>query len=226
MPIFAIGTNKMLLFMKPLLLPAVVLLLTATSCTDKRPPAIKEPAHPQPAYITAGDSSGQLMPEMRFWELIEAARRMSAGHYQSEITALQQVLAPLDAGDIARFDNTFTALMAASYDWRLWAAAYVINPKCGEDCFEHFREYLVAQGRERFYATLQAPDNCAAWIKPEQAEGWEGIRYAAAEAYRQKRGKELRGTATPPAFTLKGKPFDSATVRTALPELARKFPAG
>jgi len=164
------------------------------------------------------------MPEDHFWKIMEAARHLSGGHYRSQATALQQVLAPMDAGDIVRFDNTFTALMAASYDWRLWGAAYVISGHCSDECFEHFREYLIAQGRDRFYSTLRTPDSCAGWVHSEQEEGWEGIRYAAAEAYRQKRGKELRATSTPPAFKLKGTPFDSTTVRNTYPMLARRFP--
>ena len=38
-------------------------------------------------------------------------------------------------------------LVARSYDWNLWGAAYLMKGGCSDDAFDYFRGWLVAQGR-------------------------------------------------------------------------------
>jgi hypothetical protein len=131
-------------------------------------------------------------------------------------------LLTLDASEIEKFDHTFTALMAASYDFKLWGASYVINGGCSDDCFDYFRQYLIGHGKEIFYETLKDPDSCVSWIKTEEEDNWEGLQYAAINAYKQKTGKDFPGTYHP-NVELKGKPFDEETVSSQYPKLAKKF---
>src|SRR6476620_11761513 len=81
------------------------------------------------------DTTGQLMKEDDFWKLIDRSRVLAKNDYQKQITALKTILQTLDADDIQRFDNTFTSLLAISYDWKLWGASFVINGGCSDDCF-------------------------------------------------------------------------------------------
>ena len=60
------------------------------------------------------------------------------------------------------------------------------------------------------------------WIKSEEEDNWEGIRYSASEAYKQKTGKDIPNTYQP-KYELKGKPFDETTVDKQYPKLAKKF---
>ncbi|RZJ77517.1 MAG: DUF4240 domain-containing protein, partial [Chryseobacterium sp.] len=109
-----------------------------------------------------------------------------------------------------------------SYTSKLWGASYVINSGCSDDCFEYFREYLIAYGKNKFYATLKDPDGCADWIKSESDDNWEGIRYAAPLAYKQKTGKEMPVNYHP-KYVLKGELFDEEKITQQYPKLAAKF---
>ena len=168
------------------------------------------------------DSTGTLMSEDDFWKIIDQSRTAANDNYQQQIKALKNILMSLEPKGIEQFNNTFTALSAASYDWKLWGASYVINGGCSDDCFDYFRQYLIAQGKDKFYEMLDDPENCAEWVRSESNENWEGIQYAAYDAYKEKAGKEIPNSYLP-KFELKGKPFDEATVNKQYPKLAEKF---
>ena len=172
--------------------------------------------------LTSSDTTGLLMDEDRFWSIIDKSRNTSSGHYEEQINNLKNILVSLEPLEIEKFDNTFTALLAASYDWKLWGAAYVINGGCSDDCFDYFRQYLIAHGKDKFYQTLKDPESCVNWIKSEEEEEWEGLKYSAMDAYKQKTGKVIPKTFTP-NFELKGKEFDEETVDKQYPKLAKKF---
>nr|WP_294947086.1 DUF4240 domain-containing protein [uncultured Mucilaginibacter sp.] len=171
-------------------------------------------------YLTASDKSGKLLNEDAFWLIIQQSIIESNNNYQQQIPHLQKILSRMDKEQIIKFNNTFTALLAASYTSKLWGASYVINGGCSDDCFEYFRGYLIGHGKNKFYDTYRDPESCADWIKPE--DDWEGIRYAAANAYKQKTGSEIPYTYQA-EYKLKGKLFDEATVDKQYPKLAAKF---
>jgi hypothetical protein len=181
-----------------------------------------EPQDFKVKYLTAFDSTGLLMGEDEFWKLIEKSRIASNNNYQLQIKSLQEILIKTDTGNILKFHNTFHALLAASYDSKLWGASYVINGGCSDDCFEYFREYLIAHGKYRFYSTLKDPESCAPWIRAEYEDNWEGIRYAASNAYKQKVGQDIPRNYQP-EYKLKGKIFDESTVSQQYPKLAKQF---
>ncbi|HLK27946.1 MAG TPA: DUF4240 domain-containing protein [Puia sp.] len=174
--------------------------------------------------LTASDTSGQIMNEDDFWGLIDKSRMAANNNYQTQITCLKTILLTLKPTEIVKFDNTFTALLAASYNYNLWGAAYVINGGCSDDCFDYFRQYLIGHGKDKFYETIKDPESCAEWIKSEEDDNWEGLQYSAMEAYKLKTGKEMPRTYQP-KFELKGKPFDEKTVIKQYPKLAKKFMA-
>ena len=172
--------------------------------------------------LTASDSTGQLMNEDDFWELIDKSRTAANNDYQIQISSLKAILLTHEAHEIEKFDNTFTTLLASSYDTKLWGASYVINGGCSDDCFDYFRQYLIGHGKEKFYQTLKDPESCVSWIKTEEEDNWEGLQYAAMNAYKQKTGKDLPRTYHP-KFELKGKPFDEETIFRQYPKLAKKY---
>jgi uncharacterized protein DUF4240 len=172
--------------------------------------------------LTDNDTTGQLMKEDEFWDLINKARTAANNNYQTQINSLKTILLTLEANEIEKFDNTFTALLAASYDWKLWGASFVINGGCSDDCFDYFRQYLIGHGKDKFYQTLKDPESCSGWIKSEEEDEWEGLQYSASDAYKQKTGKEIPKTYSP-KFELKGQPFDEETVAKQYPKLAKKF---
>lgn len=210
--------------MRNIILTLLIVAITFTSCkgqndTGKTQSTIKNERTNTP---TSSDTSDQLMDENEFWKLIAKSRETANSNYQTQINSLKTILLSVEPSTIGKFDNTFTALLAKSYDYRLWGASYVINGGCSDDCFDYFRQYLIAHGKEKFYKTIKDPESCASWIKTEEEENWEGLQSAAMDAYKQKTGKEIPKTYQP-KFEIKGNPFDEETVIKLYPKLAKKF---
>jgi len=209
---------------KNIILTSFVFIITLTSCggqnnKDKLQSSNKKEIS---MNLTPADTTNELMNEDDFWKLIDKSRAAANNNYQAQITSLKSILLTLEPIDIEKFDNTFTALLAASYDYKLWGASYVINGGCSDDCFDYFRQYLIGHGKEKFYKTIKDPESSVSWIKSEEEDNWEGLQYPAMEAYKQKTGKEIPKTYQP-KFELKGKPFDEETVIKQYPKLAKKF---
>lgn len=210
--------------LKNIILTSFVFAITLTSCggqnnKDKSPLSNSKDTT---IILTVSDSSEQTMNEDIFWSLIDKSRTASGNNYQTQITSLKNILATLEPTEIVKFDNTFTALLAVSYDYKLWGASYVINGGCSDDCFDYFRQYLIGHGKSKFYQTIKDPESCASWIKSEEQDNWEGLQYSAMDAYKIKTGKDIPKTYQP-KFELKGKPFDEETVMKQYPKLAKKF---
>ncbi len=139
-----------------------------------------------------GDSSIEnLMPEDKFWELVSASKMNSNGNYHVQCQLLREHLEALSSKEIISFNRTFIALMAGSYSFRLWEAAYALNGGCSDDCFEYFRSWLIAQGRNKFYWTNRYPRILFLVGVKEFIENYEGYAYCAYEAYQNRTGQEL-----------------------------------
>ena len=210
--------------LKNIILTSFVFVITLTSCEGQNHKG--KPKNPnkndKSMNLTSSDTTKQIMEEDDFWKLIDKSRSISNNDYQTQISSLKTILLTLEPGDIEKFDNTFTALLAASYDYKVWGASYVINGGCSDDCFDYFRQYLIGHGKEKFYQTIKDPESCASWIKSEEEDNWEGLQSPAMEAFKQKTGKNIPKTYQP-KFELKGKPFDEETVTKQYPKLAKKF---
>lgn len=209
---------------KKTILVAFLIATTSTSCDGQKDKPLSQDSNKKgkPMNLTSSDTTGQLMNEDEFWKLIDKSWTAAKNNYQAQISSLKTVLLTLDTNEIEKFDNTFTALLAASYDWNLWGASYVINGGCSDDCFEYFRQYLIGHGKAKFYQTLKDPESCASWIKSEEEDNWEGLQYSAMDAFKQKTGKDLPKSYNP-KFELKGTPFDEETIFKQYPKLAKKF---
>lgn len=205
---------------KDIFLP--ITLMAFISCNGQTKNSQSPDKKEDPMTAATPASGTEIMKEDEFWKIIDKSRAASNNNYQAQIGSLKNILLAFDPAETEKFDNRFTALSAASYDAKLWGAAYVINGGCSDDCFDYFREYLIGHGKERFYQTLREPESCVAWIKSEAEDNWEGLQYAAAEAYRQKTGKDLPKTFQP-EFKLKGKLPDEEAMMKQYPKLAKKF---
>jgi hypothetical protein len=140
---------------------------------------------------------------------------------------MTELLSARPAEEIAAFAQPVWDLLAASYNWNLWAAAYVINGGASDDGFEYFRGWLIAQGREVFERSVADPDSLAdhSTIIATAEDGEDGIECedvlgVAWSAYRAATGENLpAGTFTVRYPELgEGWDFDDAS------EMARRLP--
>ena len=71
--------------------------------------------------------------------------------------------------EIVGFDRHLRRVLAASDRADLWGAAYLINGGCSDDGFEHFRGWLMPQGRATFAQAVREPDSLAELPAVQQA---------------------------------------------------------
>ena len=160
------------------------------------------------------------MDKAKFWRLIQAAKKESDGDVEEQVAVLIEKLVSLPASEIIEFGSILDELMARSYTNDLWAAAYIINGGCSDDCFDYFRGWLIAQGEQVFESSLKAPETLVDVAEPD-VEG-ESMLYVAHRAYEEKTGKEMPRRERL-AWELTGDKWDEDTVYDKYPKLAAKF---
>jgi hypothetical protein len=130
----------------------------------------------------------------------------------------------LEPQEIADFDRHLRQRLSEAYRRDLWAVAYLINGGCSDDCFEFFRSWLIAQGKEYFEAALFNPEQVAKRVSVEDVEvECESILYAAREAYEQRTGEQLPPSDIMQPSSPAGQAWDEDEVEQRYPKLARKF---
>ncbi len=132
-----------------------------------------------------------LMNEEKFWQIINHSIDKSKRHYSNQCHVLTEYLSTLNNDEIIQFDRTFGLLLAQSYSYRLWEPVYSLNGGCSDDSFEHFRSWLIAQGKNRFYWAVKYPRLLFFIGVKEIIENYEGIAYSAFDAYQLKTGLDL-----------------------------------
>ena len=140
------------------------------------------------------------MDREQFWALIEAAKAATGGDCKRQAAQLVAALRQRSPDDILAYDRIELELMAQSYRWDLWGAAYLINGGCSDDGFDYFRGWLLTQGRATWEAAVADPDSLAAHpqVRTRSRQGaWTGslwcerILDAAYDAYEAATGREF-----------------------------------
>jgi Protein of unknown function (DUF4240) len=172
--------------------------------------AAKRPAAPKPAAMT----------EARFWRLTSETRAAAGNDTGRQSDLLKQRLAKLPPQEIVEFDRIRHRLDKAAYTWNLWAAAYVIEDGCSDDCFRDFRGYLISLGPRPYEAALRNPDSLASVIQDAENGDWENADDVAPDAYSSATGRDYPLDTSDLSGNPRGKPFDENNISA----LAGRFP--
>jgi hypothetical protein len=169
--------------------------------------------------ITDNYTGSDIMQEKLFWQLISESRKDSRRNYEAQCKILTSRLSNLNEEEIMGFDATMRLLMARSYSFRLWEPVYALNGGCSDDCFEYFRTWLIAQGRDNFYWTTRFPRLLFFVGVKESIENYEGLGYCAYDAYQIKMGHEFPEKELLP-YDDPGRKFSEGKAVLRYPELA------
>lgn len=167
-----------------------------------------------------------------FWAVIERATADRPGSPAEVAERAVAELAGREPDEIVAWGRHLDKVMAASGKEDLWAAAYLINGGCSDEGFDHFRGWLVANGREVLAAAVRNPDTLAklASVRAAASTGAvfeaEEVLGIAAEAYTKATGEEFPPSDAPP-----GRPDpamlwdfdDEEEMQRRLPELSSLF---
>src|SRR5690242_8813065 len=113
------------------------------------------PELPNTNFIT----SDALMDEDWFWKIIQTAKNNANGDYEQQQEELAKELRKLTPDDIILFGNRFRYFRGQANTWELWGAIYIIHGGCGDDSFNDFREWVIAQGKDFYYKTIKGPES-------------------------------------------------------------------
>ena len=131
-----------------------------------------------------------LMDSGKFWEIIATSKSNSSADYEKQQTELEKELLKLTGIEILEFDNKFRTLRGEVYNWDFWAAAYIINGGCSDDCFSDFRGWLIGQGKSTFENAVKNISTLTQ-LKDTNDGDWEGLSYVPTDAYEKKTGNEI-----------------------------------
>lgn len=167
-----------------------------------------------------------------FWAVIDRATADRPGSPDEVAKRAVADLAARDPGEIVAWGRHLDKVMAASGTEDLWAAAYLINGGCSEDGFDHFRGWLIANGREVVAGAVRRPDSLADLPSVKAAADTgavfeaEAVLSIAAEAYEQATGEALAAAEGPPTRPDAGDLWDfddEEEMRRRLPRLSELF---
>src|SRR6185369_16820881 len=118
------------------------------------------------------------MNKEKFWRIIEESKSDSLGDTDAQLEILRENLETLSPDEIIAFDKIFTEFYFQSYDWKLWAADYLINGGCSDDGFDYFRAGLILQGEKVFNEALSDPESLIHVINFEDGDLAEDSEWA------------------------------------------------
>ena len=192
----------------PVAAPATT--VTVVAPAPQAPAAVKRPA-------AAGAS---------FWPLVTETRSAAGNDTGRQSELLQNRLTQLSPKQIVAFGRTRAQLDRRAYTYDLWAAAYVIEDGCSNDCFRDFRGYLISLGPTVYEAALRNPDSLAPVVQNAEQGDWENADNVAPDAYSSVTGNDYPLDTSDLSDRPRGKPFDEndiAGLRRRFPRLAARF---
>ncbi|TNE81342.1 MAG: DUF4240 domain-containing protein [Bacteroidetes bacterium] len=174
----------------------------------------------------------EALEESKFWSLIHTSYASAGGDYEKQQTELEKELKKLSADDIIRFSNQYYKLKEHAYTWELWGAIYLMQGGCGDDDFDYFRDWVLAQGKDFFYKTVSDPESLVEVDEARVFVEWEGLSYVAFKVF-----EELTGQSMPiPDFPdydenegsdeedgPRGKEWDDDDLESMFPKLNAKY---
>jgi len=133
----------------------------------------------------------ELMDEELFWSLIDNSKQ-SSEDLEDFVENLTTKLKQLTSNDIIGFHLREKKLRFDSYTSELWCAGYIMNGGCSDDCFEYFRCWIIAQGKDAYYSSLKNSD----WLvnlysKDVEEYDFEDFMFIASDVFKQKTKKDI-----------------------------------
>ncbi|MCC6411544.1 MAG: DUF4240 domain-containing protein [Saprospiraceae bacterium] len=163
------------------------------------------------------------MNKETFWKIMLETNKASGGEPLTQQGLIEIKLDELLGDEIIEFDKIYRELLNDAYDWKLWAAAFIVNGGCSDDCFMDFRGWLIAQGEEIYTKALANPDSLSEIDNLYGDCEWEGFGYLSFTVYEKKTGKEMQIS---PEINYpsepKGEEWDENELDNLLPKLSQK----
>lgn len=174
------------------------------------------------------------MDEQRFWALVEQSRERSGGDLDEQVDALADLLADLDAAELASFKQVLVAASQRLNTRDHEAAAKLMcvsGGYLGDDSFTDFRSWIIAHGRAVYELVLSNPDSLAELDMEQGIEELAPAEMFAAVAddlYEEQTGREshedgVDSLESLPAPAGAPHPENAETYRALFPRLSSRY---
>jgi len=126
----------------------------------------------------------------QFWSLIDKAVESSHGDNELKEEFLTSELTKLSLEEIKDFEIAYRKAVIDADDFKIMAAAKIIEGYVSDDSYLYFRNWIIGQGKKVYDETLKKPDYLAKVVEEGESTDFESLLYVATEAYSRKTGKE------------------------------------
>jgi len=162
------------------------------------------------------------MDEETFWKLIDRTREASGGDFKKQRNLMFDELIFLSVDEILALESIMLNLMDNAYDAALWDAAWIMNCGCGDDGFEDFRGWLIAQGKDVYEKALVDPESLVDKMEINERADDGFVLYIFTKAYGHKTGSEIHVKYREQPL-LRGTTWEEEKKSSRFPKLAAKF---
>ena len=169
-------------------LVALILALMCAGCGDKsKAEEARTVSEEEPA-----------MSSDAFWALIDEVHEKTQYDMKAKEALLTKRLQSLSAERLRGYGYHWDAAMKEAYDWRLWAAAYVIHGGCSDDGFSDFRSTVIMLGRKTFREAMRDPDTLLSAAKATRGDlRHENFGFPVTTVWQEKTGEDFLPSAFP-----------------------------
>lgn len=110
------------------------------------------------------DHEGNVMTIDEFWAIIEKSNGDSdqTNNHNGDLETLLDELTPEQMED---FNNHWLGTHGKAYRWDLWAVFTIIDNGSSDSSFDHFRYWLIGQGRKVFESVMAKPESLIKYVK-------------------------------------------------------------
>jgi Protein of unknown function (DUF4240) len=169
-------------------------------------------SRPRAAERPVSAAAPQAFDQARFWRLMDDTRDDGGDDTARQSGLLEDRVKRLPPTGVEAFRAIRHRLDERLYTWDIWAAAYVIEDGCSDDCFRDFRAYLISLGPDAYERAMRDPDSLAGIVRDAESGDWENADDPLSDA-------DLSG---PP----RGQPWDDDQAEQLIqryPKLAAEF---
>lgn len=115
---------------------------------------------------------GQTMNKEKFWEIIEEARNVCLDNIRDMADELEKRLLQYSVEDVQKFCGIYDAYHKAMDKPGIESIAFLMNHNMlTYDGFTDFRNWMIAQGKDAFFKTMENPEFLAEH-NGQSIEGW------------------------------------------------------
>lgn len=166
------------------------------------------------------------LDEKKFWAIIKSLKASSRGDRDAFLELLEERVSEWEGHNLCALQARIDDLMTRAYTWDLWGAAFIMNGGCSDDGFEHWRAWLISQGREVYEAALTDAETLAsrklAFGEPEDYF-FEDLLMLPARVLESTTGEQVDLPPRRESGRPRGRRWTEAQLPKRFPKLWRKF---